>query len=144
MLIPALVGAASGILAQMLIDSGRFVNPWSKDDYFHTIWNMHVALFCVAVIGLFTMLLFFLYKKRRSELVEFVAGGLSLMLLALLMTSMRGCGAFVLMLFWFAASGSWARHELPPFRLGVWWGMGLVIGALAGALAWDLRTGIQG
>jgi uncharacterized membrane protein YfcA len=79
-------------------------------------------------------------KGRNSEVFEFMAGGFSAIILAFLMSSMAGCGAFILLLLWFMASGSWGKHELPAFRLGVWWGLGLVVGAFSGALALDLRS----
>ncbi|MBT6971555.1 MAG: hypothetical protein HOA04_00445 [Euryarchaeota archaeon] len=139
-IIPAITGGICGLVAQSLIDSNKLASPWDKGDYLDSLWNMHVALLVVTIPGLVVMALWMAKKGRNSEVFEFMAGGFSAIILAFLMSSMAGCGAFILLLFWFMASGSWGKHELPAFRLGVWWGLGLVVGAFSGALALDLRS----
>ncbi len=139
-IIPAVIGGITGIITQFLIDGDILSNPWGEDTYLSSIWNMHAALICVAITGLLSMTAFFLLKERKSELLEFLLGGAFLLASAFLLSSMRGCGVFVLVFVWFVASGTWSRYELPPFRLGFWWGLGLVVGALSGVLAMDLRT----
>ena len=138
--IPSLVGAVTGMIAQLLIDSEHLPSPWRLDGYLDSIWNMHAALLCVAITGSLAMLAYWQYKGKQFSLTEFIMGGLSMIVFASLISSMRGCGAFLLLLLWFFSSASWGRYELPPFRLGVWWGMGFVVGALSGVLAMDLRT----
>jgi hypothetical protein len=139
-LIPAITGGICGLVSQSLVDSGKLASPWDKGDYLHSLWNMHVALFIVTIPGLVVMAVWMAKKGRNSEILEFMAGGFSAIILAFLMSSMAGCGAFILLLFWFMASGSWGKHELPAFRLGFWWGLGLVVGAFSGALSLDLRS----
>ncbi|MCS5537676.1 MAG: hypothetical protein NZ770_06185 [Candidatus Poseidoniaceae archaeon] len=139
-IIPALIGGLTGIMTQFMIDGDILSNPWGEGSYLSTIWNMHAALLCVAVTGPLSMTVHFLRKERKAELLEFLLGGAFLLVVAALLSTMRGCGAFVLVFIWFIASGTWSRYELPPFRLGFWWGLGLVVGALSGVLAMDLRT----
>ncbi len=139
-IIPALIGGLTGLVTQFMIDGGILSDPWPDGSYLSSLWNLHAALICVAITGPITMTIHFLVKDRKSELLEFILGAGLLIFLAALLSTMRGCGAFVLVFIWFVASGSWSRYELPPFRLGFWWGLGLVVGALSGVLAMDLRT----
>ena len=139
-IIPALIGGLTGIMTQFMIDGDILPDPWDEGSYLSTIWNMHAALLCVAVTGPLSMTVHFLRNERKAELAEFLLGAAFLLVVAALLSTMRGCGAFVLVFIWFIASGTWARYELPPFRLGFWWGLGLVVGALSGVLAMDLRT----
>ena len=139
-IIPAITGGICGLVAQSLVDSGKLASPWDEGDYLYSLWNMHVALLLVTIPGLTMMAAWMAKQGRNSEILEFMTGGFSTIILAFLMSSMAGCGAFILMLFWFMASGSWGKHELPAFRLGVWWGLGLVVGAFSGAFALDIRS----
>jgi len=139
-IIPAITGGICGLVAQSLVESGKLASPWDEGDYLSSLWNMHVALLIVTIPGLVVMAAWMAKQGRNSEILEFMVGGLSTIILAFLMSSMAGCGAFILMLFWFMASGSWGKHDLPAFRLGVWWGLGLVVGAFSGAFALDIRS----
>ena len=138
--IPALTGGATGMFVQFLIDSGYFPSPWSLGTYLDSLWNVHVALIAVMISGSLAIFSYWSYKGKENSLFEFIIGSLAMVVLAMLISTMRGCGLFLLLLVWFFSSASWGRYEMPPFRLGVWWGMGLVIGSLSGVLALDLRT----
>jgi len=133
---PAVLGASFGALGQHLLSKGIIDVSNSFSPFLQTVSELLVivamALPAILLIGLFH------YRKGESYL-EFSGGGIIIFLPVILLCVMfPACLLPVMIVIWFYISMSWSLHKLPIFRVGMWTGMGSLVGCLVGAMAYTM------
>lgn len=135
-LLPAIIGAAFGMLAQWALTTGRIEVGFDSSSYLTGLLQLYVVL-----AGSVPAILIHAGAQKRhgTNLAEFLAGEtMPLVLAALFSLLFPWCLLPVSIFLWFYITMSWSKFELPDFRRGTWAGIGAIVGTLVGALAMSM------
>ncbi|HIG03324.1 MAG TPA: hypothetical protein EYQ53_02935 [Candidatus Poseidoniales archaeon] len=133
---PAVLGASFGALGQHLLSKGIIDVSNSFSPFLQTVSELLVivamALPAILLIGLF-------HCRKGDSYLDFSGGGIIIFLPVIIFCVMfPACLLPIVIVVWFYISMSWPLHKLPIFRVGMWTGMGSLVGCLVGAMAYTM------
>jgi hypothetical protein len=130
------LGTSFGALGQHLLSREIIDVSNSFSPFLQTVSELLV----IVAMALPTLLLIGLFHCRKGEsYLEFSGGGMLIFLPVVILSLMfPACLLPIVIVVWFYISMSWPLHRLPIFRVGVWTGMGSLVGCLVGAMAYTM------
>ncbi len=128
--IPSLIGIGAGITASIAIQNGFAIGLGTLDE-------LIIGIFLCAA-GLSLAALWEVGRSRSWEIWLGLIPPFVLLLSAIYVIPI--CGISLAVTVWAGLSLAWAEQRLPPFRLGIWWGMGGTCGVISGSVLAALIT----
>ena len=124
-IVPPVLGIFSGLIAHQDRFADRFDLGLGDFD--------GLVIGCLLVIGLLSLLGLLIHPMSR---VIDHAIGVSLVVSVVLAMILLGriCGVSVALTMWSVISISWSNRPLPPFRIGLWHGLGGCTGVIVGSI----------
>jgi len=122
---PPVFGLISGWVAHHVTLAGRFTLGLGDFD--------GLVFGCLLVAGLLCLLGIIIHPMSR--IIDYIIG-VSVVMLGVLGMIVIGriCGVSAALTMWAILSISWSNRSLPPFRIGLWHGLGGCTGVIVGSI----------
>jgi len=130
--LPAFVGLFTGIITALILGKYPGIVSWIYSGYMEEVFTLQIILIFTIPAGY--LLSVFQSKKYNLNQIEMFSGMLVFIIFGCMASFAMGCGFLLIILLWLWASLYWWRYNLPSFRLGVWYSMGLCSSAMLGNL----------
>ena len=129
---PAFVGLLTGIITAIILEKFPGIMSWIDSGYMIGVFTLQAILLFTIPTGCIVSYI----QSRRYNLnaIEMFSGMIVFIIFGCMMSFAMGCGFLFLILLWLWASMYWWRYELPAFRLGLWYSMGICSSAMLGNL----------
>jgi len=137
--LPAFVGFFTGVITALILEKYPGIFSWIYSGYLENVFTLQVILLFTIPSGY--LISIFQSRKYNLNQIEMFSGILVFIVFGCMMSFAMGCGFLLIILLWLWASLYWWRYELPSFRLGMWYSMGICSSAMLGnLLMYNLNT----
>ena len=130
--LPTFAGLLTGIITALVLEKYPGIVSWLFSGYMEEVFTLQIILLFTIPAGY--LISIFQSRKYNLNQIEMFSGMLVFIIFGCMMSFAMGCGFLLIILLWLWASLYWWRYDLPSFRLGMWYSMGLCSSAMLGNL----------
>lgn len=135
--LPAIIGSSFGAIGQHFLGNG-VINVANSFSPFLQIVS---ELLVIVAMTIPVIIILGLFHLQESKFLDYIGGAFTLLIPVVILSAMfPACLLPFAIMVWFYTSMSWSRYNLPDYRLGMWGGMGSLVGALVGAMAYTMLS----